>query len=182
MVSPYRTAPHHGLDVRRNPVNLIRMFKIANDYKLLIDPNTLREVTRSRHLIDKNLRENPEANKLFLEILTSRNHPERILRRMNEAGVLGAGCRFGRIVAMMQLNMYHHYTADEHLLRAIGILSELERGELEDDSPLAHRLMSKYQPQGDLPGCPAPRYCWVWLPGSPLLAHVLLGVLGHGLA
>ena len=74
---------------RRNPVNLIRMFKIANDYKLLIDPNTLREVTRSRHLIDKDLRENPEANKLFLEILTSRNHPERILRRMNEAGRFG---------------------------------------------------------------------------------------------
>ena len=129
---------------RRNPVNLIRMFKIANDYKLLIDPNTLREVTRSRHLIDKDLRENPEANKLFLEILTSRNHPERILRRMNEAGVLGKLLPdFGRIVAMMQFNMYHHYTADEHLLRAIGILSELERGELEDDHPLAHRLMSQ---------------------------------------
>ena len=44
---------------------------------------------------------------------------------------------------MVQFNMYHHYTADEHLLRAIGILSELERGELEDDSPLAHRLMSQ---------------------------------------
>ena len=111
---------------------------------MLIDPNTLREVTRSRHLIDKDLRENPEANKLFLEILTSRNHPERILRRMNEAGVLGKLLPdFGRIVAMMQFNMYHHYTADEHLLRAIGILSELERGELEDDHPLAHRLMSQ---------------------------------------
>ena len=129
---------------RKNPVNLIRMFKLANDYKLLIHPDTLREVTRSRHLIDKNLREHPEANKLFLEILTSRNHPERILRRMNEAGVLGKFLPdFGRIVAMMQFNMYHHYTADEHLLRAIGILSELERGELEDDHPMAHRLMTQ---------------------------------------
>ena len=48
---------------------------------------------------------------------------------MNEAGVLGRFVpEFGRIVAMMQFNMYHHYTVDEHLLRCIGILAEIERG------------------------------------------------------
>lgn len=128
----------------KNPINLIRMFKLANDYKLLIHPDTLRQVTRSLGLIDTKLRENPEANQLFLDILTSRNHPERILRRMNEAGVLGKFLPdFGRIVALMQFNMYHHYTADEHLLRAIGLLASLERGELKDDHPLAHELMIK---------------------------------------
>ena len=35
---------------------------------------------------------------------------------------------FGRIVAMMQFNMYHHYTVDEHLLRSIGVLAEIESG------------------------------------------------------
>ena len=35
---------------------------------------------------------------------------------------------FGKIVAMMQFNMYHHYTVDEHLLRCIGVLAEIERG------------------------------------------------------
>ena len=129
---------------KKNPINLIRMFKLANDYKLRIHPATLREVTRSLGLIDNKLRQNKEANQCFLDILTSRNHPERILRRMNEAGVLGKFLPdFGRIVAMMQFNMYHHYTADEHLLRAIGILASLERGELEDSLPLAHELMSK---------------------------------------
>ena len=49
---------------------------------------------------------------------------------MNEAGVLGRFVRaFGRVVAMMQFNMYHHYTVDEHLLRCIGMLAEIERGE-----------------------------------------------------
>ena len=33
---------------------------------------------------------------------------------------------FGRIVAMMQFNMYHHYTVDEHLLRCIGMLADIE--------------------------------------------------------
>ncbi len=129
---------------KRNPINLLRMFKLAADYKLMIHPDTLREVTRSLNLIDEKLRQNPEANQLFLDILTAPNHVERILRRMNEAGVLGRFLPdFGRIVALMQFNMYHHYTADEHLLCAIGFLSELEQGKLKDDHPLAHELVKK---------------------------------------
>ena len=57
-------------------------------------------------------------------MLTQRSEPETILRMMNEAGVLGRFIpEFGRIVAMMQFNMYHHYTVDEHLIRAVGHLS-----------------------------------------------------------
>jgi [protein-PII] uridylyltransferase len=66
---------------------------------------------------------------------------------MNEAGVLGRFVRsFGRIVAMMQFNMYHHYTVDEHLLRCIGILSDIEAGRSED-TPFASELMRTIQPQ-----------------------------------
>ena len=49
----------------------------------------MRAVTRSLNLVDAKLRESEEANELFLEILTSKNDPETVLRRMNEAGVLG---------------------------------------------------------------------------------------------
>jgi [protein-PII] uridylyltransferase len=82
-----------------------------------------------------------------LEILTSHNDPERVLRRMNEVGVLGRFVRaFGRIVAMMQFNMYHHYTVDEHLLRCIGMLAEIERGG-SDEFKLASELIQTIQPQ-----------------------------------
>ena len=37
--------------------------------------------------------------------------------------------------------MYHHYTVDEHLLRCIGVLSEIERGDGEKIHPLSHTLM-----------------------------------------
>ena len=57
--------------------------------------------------------------------------------------VCWAGCAgFGRIVAMMQFNMYHHYTADEHLLRAIGLLSEVEQGKATEEHPIAFELLS----------------------------------------
>ncbi len=103
--------------------------------------------TRSLRLIDQGLRENEEANRLFLEILTSKNDAETVLRRMNEAGVLGTFVpAFGRIVAMMQFNMYHHYTVDEHLVRCIGALSDIEAGRAED-AKFATELMRTIQPR-----------------------------------
>ena len=102
---------------KRDPVNLIRLFYLAQKHNLAIHPEAMRAATRSLKLIDAEVRGDKEANRLFLEILTSKNEAETVLRRMNEAGVLGEFVRaFGRIVAMMQFNMYHHYTVDEHLL------------------------------------------------------------------
>jgi [protein-PII] uridylyltransferase len=92
--------------------------------------------------VDGNLRRDKEANRLFLDILTSDRNAELNLRRMNEAGLLGKLIPdFGKIVAMMQFSMYHHYTVDEHLIRCIGVLSEIERGEDAKIHPLSHSLM-----------------------------------------
>jgi [protein-PII] uridylyltransferase len=129
-----------------NPVNLLRLFHTAQHNDLDIHPEALRLVTRSLNLIDDGLRANPEANRLFLEMLCSRKDPETTLRRLNEAGVFGLFVPdFGRVVAMMQFNMYHSYTVDEHLIRAIGILSRIETGALADDHPLASEIVRRVQ-------------------------------------
>ena len=127
----------------KDPVNLIRVFHLADRYGIDIHPDTLRVITQSTGLVNAALRADEQANALFLEILTSKKDPERALRRMNEAGVLGRFVPdFGRIVALMQFNMYHHYTADEHLLRAIGLLREVESGAAKHEHELAHRLLA----------------------------------------
>ncbi|MFG1360792.1 [protein-PII] uridylyltransferase [Xanthobacter pseudotagetidis] len=127
---------------RRDPVNLIRLFHIADKRDLALHPDAMRLAARSLALIDADLRENAEANRLFVEVLSSRNAPETVLRRMNEAGVLGRFVpEFGKVVAMMQFNMYHHYTVDEHLLRCIGILSEIEH-KTNPENGLANELMA----------------------------------------
>jgi len=132
---------------KRDPVNLIRVFHLAQKYNLAFHPDAMHLATRSLKLIDQSLRENEEANRLFLAILTSKNDAETVLRRMNEAGVLGQFVpAFGRIVAMMQFNMYHHYTVDEHLLRCIGALSDIEVGRAED-AKFATELMRTIQPR-----------------------------------
>jgi len=71
---------------KRDPVSLIRLFFVADINGLEFHPDALKRVTRSLSLIDNDLRENEEANRLFLSILTSKRDPALILRRMNEAG------------------------------------------------------------------------------------------------
>ena len=131
---------------KHDPVNLIRIFRLAQKNNLAFHPDAMRDVTRSLGLINAQLRENPEANRLFMEIVTSDN-AEIVLRRMNETGVLGHFIRaFGKIVSMMQFNMYHHYTVDEHLIRCIGFLQDIERGGIEEFA-LASDLMRKTRPE-----------------------------------
>ncbi|WP_436166232.1 [protein-PII] uridylyltransferase [Bosea sp. LjRoot9] len=127
---------------RRDPVNLLRLYEIASRDDIAIHPDTSRLVTQSLRLVTAQLRHDPEANRIFLEILTGRRSPEPVLRRMNESGLLGRFIPdFGRVVAMMQFNMYHHYTVDEHLIRSIGVLAEIDAGVLEIEHPLANEIM-----------------------------------------
>src|SRR6202040_2086845 len=103
-----------------------------------IPPGSRRAASQSLRLINQQLRDDPEANRLFLEILTSRKDPETALRRMNEAGRLGRfSPDFGGGVAQMQYDMFHVYTVEEHTLFAIGILPKMETGLLEEELPLA---------------------------------------------
>jgi len=127
---------------KRDPINLIRIFHVADINGLEFHPAALKQVTRSLGLITPAVRDNEEANRLFMSMLTSRRDPELILRRMNEAGVLGRFIpEFGKIVSLMQFNMYHHYTVDEHLLRAVDVLSRIDQGRDEELHPLAVKLM-----------------------------------------
>ncbi|MGE4217976.1 MAG: [protein-PII] uridylyltransferase [Alphaproteobacteria bacterium] len=135
------TGPDHFAN---QPRDLLRLFEVAHRCDLDIHPDALQQVTRNLKRIDRKLREDPEANRLFMAMLTAEKNPEITLRRMNEAGVFGRFIPdFGRVVAQMQYDMYHVYTTDEHTIRAIGILNRIERGELAEDHPLASEIIHK---------------------------------------
>ncbi|MBC9033038.1 [protein-PII] uridylyltransferase [Sphingomonas sp. JC676] len=122
---------------RDDPVRLVELFQLADLHELEIHPLAMRTANRDAKLVD-DVRDDPRANALFLDVLTSKRDPETVLRWMNEAGVFGRFVPdFGRVVAQMQFDMYHHYTVDEHSIRAIGLLNAIEKGELKDDHPLA---------------------------------------------
>ncbi|NQW09291.1 MAG: [protein-PII] uridylyltransferase [Alphaproteobacteria bacterium] len=128
----------------RDPVNIIRLFHEAQARDAMIHPVALRLITQNLNRIDRALRRDPEANRLFLEMLTSPKGPERILRRMSEARVLGKFVPdFGRVMAQMQFDMYHVYTVDEHTLVCLGVLHAIEKGELAEIAPIATEVVHK---------------------------------------
>jgi [protein-PII] uridylyltransferase len=128
---------------REDPVRLVELFQLADLHGLEVHPTAMRAAARDARLVD-DVRDDPRANALFLEVLTSRRTPEMVLRWMNEAGVFGRFVPdFGRVVAQMQFDMYHHYTVDEHSIRAIGLLNAIEKGELLDDHPLASGIFEQ---------------------------------------
>ena len=124
------------------PANVLKLFAYADEYQAGIHPDALKHIRRSLPATAASLRDDPEANRLFLRLLIDSRDPETVLRRLNEAGVLGRFIPdFGRIVAMMQFSMYHHYTVDEHLIRAVGALSALEKGRLRDEHPVSSEII-----------------------------------------
>src|SRR5476651_2549746 len=131
----------------KDPVAILRLFHVAQENDLDVHPASLRLITQNIRLIDR-LRGDPEANRLFMEMMTSRHDPETTLRRLNEAGVFGRFVPdFGRVVAQTQHDMYHTYTVDEHTIRAIGVLAKIENGTLKEDHPLSaevvHKILSR---------------------------------------
>ncbi len=125
-------------------LNMLRLFEEALRTGLLIHPDAMRLVKANLHLIDDGLREDREARRIFLDLLLKHGNPERALRRMNELGVLAAFIpEFAHIVAMMQFNMYHSYTVDEHTIQCIWHLSEIEREQLVEELPVASSILKE---------------------------------------
>ncbi len=123
-------------------LNLLRAFEEALRSAYLLHPNVMRLVAANLRLIDEEMRASPEATGIFLDLMLRHGNPERALRRMNELGALSAFIpEFEPIVAMMQFNVYHHYTVDEHIIQTISCLAQIERGELVEELPVASGIL-----------------------------------------
>jgi [protein-PII] uridylyltransferase len=123
-------------------LNLLLIFEEALRSGVLIHPEAMRVIAANLDLIDDEMREDREAVRIFLDLMLKHGNPERALRRMNELGVLAAFLpEFEPIVAMMQFNVYHHYTVDEHTIQTISILAQIERGELIEELPLSSAIL-----------------------------------------
>jgi [protein-PII] uridylyltransferase len=126
----------------QDPVNLLRLFKLADQRNLDLHPDAFTAASRGLGLITSKVRRDPVAARVFLDVLARGRDPRRALMLMNESGVLGRYIpEFGRIVAQMQFNMYHSYTVDEHTLRAVGVIAEITAGKFAEDHPLSTAIM-----------------------------------------
>ena len=128
----------------KDKFNLLRIFEEALRSGVLIHPDAMRLIAANLELIDDEMREDRDAVRIFLDLMLKHGNPERALRRMNELGVLSAFLpEFEPIVAMMQFNVYHHYTVDEHTIQTISTLAQIERDELIEELPLSSAILKE---------------------------------------
>ncbi|KZZ45822.1 bifunctional uridylyltransferase/uridylyl-removing protein [Thalassolituus sp. HI0120] len=107
--------------------------------------NTIRALRENRHLINDEFRSNPVHNQLFMQLIRNRHCVVRELSRMMRYGILGLYIpEFGKIIGMMEHDLFHIYTVDEHSLRMTRMLRQFRFGEdVRERFPVASRLIHR---------------------------------------
>lgn len=139
-----RVAIKDEVSFPQSPKNLLELFRVADHEQRDIHPDAMSLVSRNLKSIDAAARSDPKVAEVFFTLLLEGKDPGLALDRMNEAGLLGRYIpEFGGIVAQTQFNMYHHYTVDEHTLRAVKHMAAMQRGE--DGFELAQDLFAQIE-------------------------------------
>lgn len=126
------------------PLRLLRIFHAAQQGRRHLSSQALRQLRADVLLIDDSFRENPEANRIFLQILRGKRNVHWVLREMNNTGILGRFIpEFREAVGLGQFNQYHAYTVDEHTIRAIGEARNFWYRERKVRLPLANDVCQK---------------------------------------
>jgi [protein-PII] uridylyltransferase len=114
---------------KQNPLLLFDAFALAQAADVPFSHGLREAISRSLSVVDRDFRASPEASQRFLRLLRRRGRAGRTLRLMHEVGFLGRYLpEFARISLLIQHDLYHHYTVDEHTLKAVEALDELHLG------------------------------------------------------
>ena len=113
-----------------DPLRLLKIFLTAQTKNLKLSDQVQCAVRANLPLIDDEFRRLPAARDLFFKILKRKYRTALTLRRMHDLGVLGAYLpEFGRLTCLVQYDIYHIYTVDEHTLVALENLEALGQKE-----------------------------------------------------
>ena len=137
----------------KDPVSLLTVFAEAQRSGTRLAASTREAIRASLDLLDEETVGGHAALKVFMSILSWNRRVYRTLAEMNRLGVLGRVVpEFGRLFCMVQHDIYHVYTVDEHSLVGIRELELLRDGELLADSPMLTQIMRE---------CPKPEIVYL---------------------
>lgn len=124
----------------KDPSALLEIFTLlARDPEIKgVRASTIRQIIEHRKLIDDDFRVDRRNCALFMELIRSPHALFTQLRRMKRYGVLGQYLpEYGRIIGMMQYDLFHIYTVDAHTLLVIKNMRRLRYEDMREDYPLA---------------------------------------------
>mgnify|MGYP001770773743 CR=1 FL=1 len=115
-----------GQELRSRPMFCFDIFARAAEMGVGLSAAVAEELERNLSLFDRRFRQSPEAARAFLRVLRQPGRVAPALRLMRDVGFLGRYLpEFERINSLIQHDLYHHYTIDEHTLKAIEALDQL---------------------------------------------------------
>jgi [protein-PII] uridylyltransferase len=104
----------------------------------------VRLIIRDARYITEEVRSGVRARTLFIEMFRERRGLTRALRRMNRYGVLGRYLPdFGKVVGLMQYDLFHTLTVDEHTLYVVRNLRRFAMERFRHEMPFCSELMDR---------------------------------------
>ena len=109
---------------------------------------TIRALWHARFEIDEAFRQDPVNRATFLRILQAPVGLVHALRRMNDTSVLGRYLpNFRRIVGMMQHDLFHVYTVDQHIMMVVRNMRRFTMTEHAHEYPFCSQLIANFRKQ-----------------------------------
>ncbi|HEU4685603.1 MAG TPA: [protein-PII] uridylyltransferase [Nitrospira sp.] len=106
--------------VLESPSLLLRLFDLARERSLAIDPPLLEDIHRHVDQVPADAFHHPDVSRIFLGIMAG-PRTTATLEAMHRAHLLEKLVpAMGTVRGLMQFNQYHKYTVDEHSLLAVG--------------------------------------------------------------
>lgn len=128
------------------PPALLELFLLLqqNPHLVGVRATTIRAVRSHLHLMDDAFRNDPRCQQLFMQILSQKEGVFRAFKRMSSYGVLAAYLpEFGAVVGLMQFDLFHAYTVDEHTIMVLRFARRLSVQAHADEVPLASELFAQ---------------------------------------
>ncbi len=109
-----------------------------------IHPDTLRQLLKFSHNAQALLSENADARAKFLPLLAQPNAISQVIVPLHRYGILKNYLpNWQKITGLMQFDLFHSYTVDEHIIRVLQTLEQLEEANNSVDFPLATQLFNE---------------------------------------
>lgn len=132
---------------RKNPVLLLKIFCHIQKLGLEISAETRDAIISHLKCINNDFRVSKEASETFLSILKN-NNAGKTLRLMSDIGVLGRFIpEFDTIRCLVQYDIYHKYTVDEHTLKSIEVLEGLAKTKNKELKKLSELYKELHNPE-----------------------------------
>ncbi|MEW6166270.1 MAG: [protein-PII] uridylyltransferase [Pseudomonadota bacterium] len=131
---------------RKQPWALLEVFLLLQQNPRIegIRAQTLRMILRDGRLLTDEVRHSVKARALFMEMFREGRGLTRNLRRMNRYGVLGRYVpEFGRVIGLMQYDLFHTLTVDEHLLYVVRNARRFAMQRFRHELPFCSEVMQR---------------------------------------